>query len=67
MTPIINYSINKRPMPWELIHFHLLQPSDSVMKSMCRHKTLTGLTKKCPKKLNQAPCKIEWFQTILYT
>ena len=61
MTPIINSSFNKHPMPWELIHHHLLHPYDSVMKAMHRHQTLPGLPKHCPKKLKQSPC------TICYT
>ena len=31
------------------------------MKSMCRHQTLYGLPKHCPKKINKSPC------TIFYT
>ena len=46
---------------WELMHCRLLNPSDSVMKSMYRQQTVTVLLKHCPKKLNQAPC------TICYT
>ena len=61
MTPIINISFNKHPMPWELIHNLLLHTSGSVIKSMYYHQTLTGLPKHYPNKLNQAPC------TILYT
>ena len=41
-------------MPWELIHFRLLRPSDSVMKAMCCNQTLNVLPKHCPKKLNKA-------------
>ena len=48
-------------MSWELIHCRLLQPYESVMKAMFRHKTLNGLPKHCPKKLNQSLC------TICYT
>ena len=48
-------------MSWEIIHLHLLHPSESVMKAMCLHQTLTGLPKKCPNKMNQAPL------TIYYT
>ena len=45
-------------MSWELIHHHLLQPSESVMKSMCHHQTLDGLPKHCTNKINKAPCII---------
>ena len=45
-------------MSWEGIHRCLLHPSESVMKEMCHHQTLTRLPKHCPNKLNQAPCKI---------
>ena len=48
-------------MSWELIHIHLLHPSDSAMKSMCRHQTLYGLPKSCPTKIHKTPC------TICYT
>ena len=61
MTPIINSSFNKHPMSWDLIHCRLLHPSDSVMKSMCRHQTIYGLPKQCPNKINKATC------TICYT
>ena len=45
-------------MSWELIHRHLLYPSDSDMKEICRTPNLTGLPKQFTKNLNQAPCKI---------
>ena len=61
MTRIINISFNKYPMSWELIHRNILRPSDSVMRVMCHHQTLNGLTKHCPRKLNNTPC------TICYT
>ena len=61
MTRIVNMYFNKYPMAWELMHCRLLNPSDSVMKSMYRQQTVTVLLKHCPKKLNQAPC------TICYT
>ena len=32
MTPTINSSFNKHTMLWEIIHCHLLQPSDRVKK-----------------------------------
>ena len=48
MTPIINISFNKHPMSWELINICLLHPSDSVMKAMFCHQTLTGLPKTLP-------------------
>ena len=43
MTQIINSSFNKHSMSWELIHHHILQPSDSDMKEMCCHQTLAGI------------------------
>ena len=58
LTPIINIYFNKHPMSWKLIHWHLLHPSASVMKSMFYHQNLTGLPQQCHNKLNQAPCKI---------
>ena len=61
MTPTINSSFNKHPMSWELIHSHLLYPSDIIMKAMCCHQTLTVLPKHYPNKLNQSTC------TIFYT
>ena len=61
---INNSSFNKHTISWELIHFCLLHPSDSVMKVMCRHKTLYGLPKQCPKKIHKAPCKICYTATI---
>ena len=45
-------------MSWEIIHCCLLSPSGSVMKSMCRHQTLTDLPKHFPNKLNQSLCII---------
>ena len=61
MTPIINIYFNKNPIPWEIIYCRLLHPSNSDMKTMCHHQTLTILQKKFPGRLNQAPC------TIFYT
>ena len=61
MNPIINISFNKHGMSWEIIHLRNLHPSESVMKAMCRHKTLDGLPKPFPKKIHKAPC------TICYT
>ena len=58
MTPIINSYFNKHPIPWELIHLHLLYSYASVMKSMCLHQTLDGLPKHFPKKINKATFKI---------
>ena len=58
MTPIINSYFNKHNMSWKLIHIHLLHPSDSVMKAIWRHQTITGLPKHWPKKLNKEPCTI---------
>ena len=53
MTPIINIYFNKHPMSWELIHLRLLRSSDSFMKAIWCHQTLTGLTKHCPIYLNE--------------
>ena len=58
MTPIINSYFNKHPISWEIIHCHILHPSESVMKAMWRLQTPTGLPKHCPNKLNQSPCTI---------
>ena len=58
MNPIINSSFNKHPMSWYIIHFRLLQTSDSFIKAMCHHETLYGLPKHCPKKIHKAPCTI---------
>ena len=58
MTAMINIYLNKHPMSWELIHCRILHPSDSVMKVMCCHQTLNGISKHCHKKLNKLPCKI---------
>ena len=43
-------------MSWEIIHGCLLHPFESDMKEMIHHRTITGLTKHLPKKINQAPC-----------
>ena len=56
--PSINSSLNKNPMSWDLSNLCIHQPSDSVMKAMCRHQTLDGLLKHCPKKVLKAPCII---------
>ena len=48
-------------MSWEIIHRRLIHPSDSVIKSMFHHQTLTYIPKHFPKKLNQSQC------TICYT
>ena len=61
MTPILNSSLNKQPMSWELIHCRLLNPSESVTKEMFLHQTLTDIPKQFTKKLNQTP------YTICYT
>ena len=58
ITPIIYGSFNKHPMPWELVHCHLLQRYDSFMKEMCRHQTLTDVPKHFYNKLKQAPCTL---------
>ena len=60
MTPIINSSFNKHPMPWEIIHHRPLHPYYSAMKAMCRHQTLDGLPKQFPKKIHKSPCII-WY------
>ena len=61
MTPIINISFNKNTMSRELINQRILHTPNSVIKEMFCHKILTGLPKKIPKKINQAPF------TICYT
>ena len=58
MTPIVNSHFNKNTVSWEIIHYRLLQPYYSVMKIMCRHKTLNGLPKHFHNKLNKSPCAI---------
>ena len=45
MTPIINIFSIKKIMSWELIHRCLLHPSDSGIKEIFRHQTLTCLPK----------------------
>ena len=64
MTPIINSSLKKYPMSWELVRRPLLHPYDSVMKAMCHHQTLDGLTKHRLKIINKAPCTIYYTETI---
>ena len=59
-TPIINSYLNKHTMSWELIHWYLLHPSDSVMKSMWHNQNLIVLPKHCPDKLNNSPWTI-WY------
>ena len=51
-------------MSWELIHRRLLHPSGSVIKAMCRHQTLDGLPKHCPKKIYKTPCKSDTQQKL---
>ena len=51
--PIINSSFNKHLMSWDIIHLHLLHPYEGVMKEMCRHQTIDGLLKHCPKKIKK--------------
>ena len=58
MTPIINISFNKHPMPWKLINRRLLHPYDSVTKAIFYHQTLNVLPKHCPKKLKKSLCTI---------
>ena len=48
-------------MSWEITHFRLFQSSESVMKAMCGHQNLDGLTKHFPKKIHKEPF------TICYT
>ena len=48
-------------MSWDIIHRRLLHSSDSVMKLICHHQTLDGLTKHFPKKIQKSQC------TICYT
>ena len=45
MYQIINSSFNKHSMSWELIHNHVIHTSDSFMKEIIRHQTLTDLPK----------------------
>ena len=45
-------------MAWEIIHRHLLHPSDSVVKSTLRHQTLDDIPKYFPNKIHKSPCKI---------
>ena len=61
MNKTINIYLNKYPVLWKIINFRLLQPSDSFMKSMCRHQNLDGLQKHFPKKIHKSTC------TICYT
>ena len=61
ITPIANSYYNKHSMTQELKNLCLLHRSDSVMKEMCHHQTLTGLPKYFPNKLNRVPC------TMCYT
>ena len=58
MNQITNVSFNKQLVSWELIHRRFLHPYDSVMKAMCHHQTLDGLTKHFTKKIYKASCKI---------
>ena len=58
MTPIINVYFNKHSISWELVNSSLLYISDSVLKAMWRHRTLTSILKQFPKKINRAPCRI---------
>ena len=57
MNPIINISFNKHPMSWELIHWRLLYPYESVMKAIFRHQTLDVIPK-FPNKIHKSPCTI---------
>ena len=58
MNPIINMFLNKHFIPWEVINFHLIHTSGSVVKEMFHHQTITSLPKILSKKINQAPWKI---------
>ena len=60
MDTIINSSFNINHMLWEIIHCRLLHPSESVMKEMCHHQTLTGIPKHFPKNINEAPCTVHF-------
>ena len=48
-------------MACDLIPRRILHPSDSVLKEMCRHQTIYGLPKNCPKQIHKTP------RTICYT
>ena len=58
MGPIIISLFKKYPIPWELIHLHLLHPYESFMKEMYHHLTLTGLPNHFPKNINELPCTV---------
>ena len=66
MNPIINSSLNKHPMSWDLINIRLLHPSGSIIKSMCLHQNLTSIPENCLKKINQAPFKICYTAKIIF-
>ena len=55
MNPIINSSLNKHPMQWEIIHRRLLRPFESAMKEMCLHQTLYVIPRHYPKKIHKSP------------
>ena len=56
MDTITNRPFNKHPMPWEIVNLLPLHPYDSVIKETFHHKTLTGITKHCINKINEATC-----------
>ena len=58
MNLIINSSFNKTTVAWELIHCCLIHPSESAIKAMCLHQTLTGLPRYFPKKTTATPCTV---------
>ena len=60
MTPIINSYFNKHPMSRQLIHFCLIHPSESVMKSIFCHQRLDSLPKHFPMKIKKSPCTISY-------
>ena len=64
MSKILNRYFNKHPISWELIHHHILHPSDSVIKCICLHQTPNGLPKHHAKKTNKIPCTICYTEKI---
>ena len=60
MDPTSSSSFNKHLISLGLIHFHLINRSESGMKGMWHHQTPSGLPKHFPKKTYQSPCTI-WY------
>ena len=56
--PILNSSFNKNLIIWELTHNCLLHSSDSVLKAIWHHQTLTWILEHGPKKTNDTSCTI---------